>query len=104
MARLVGSGVDHLRPSRVRKVAYCQCSTGPECGVLVTPALLKKVELPDILESASHYVVDDADSGFEEEDPVTFIQWARRCWGTLLLTAKVSPGRWNSQLKDLDLD
>ena len=33
-------------------------------GVLVTPGLLKKVELPDILENASHYVVDDADSGF----------------------------------------
>ena len=71
-------------------------------GVLVTPALLKKVELPDILESALHYVVDDADSGFEEEDLLHLYNGIAAAGGTLLLTAKVSPGRWNSQLKDLD--
>ncbi|MBN07099.1 MAG: DNA replication protein [Rhodospirillaceae bacterium] len=71
-------------------------------GVLVTPALLKQVGLPEILESASHYVVDDADSGFEEEDLLHLYNGLAAAGGTLLLTAKVSPARWNSQLKDLD--
>ena len=71
-------------------------------GVLVTPALLKQVGLPDILESALHYVVDDADSGFEEEDLLHLYNGLAAAGGTLLLTAKVSPARWNSQLKDLD--
>ena len=42
-------------------------------GVLVTPALLKQVGFPDILESASHYVVDDADSGLRKKTCCIYI-------------------------------
>ncbi len=83
--------------SHIANVQLARCA-----GVLVTPALLKEAGLSDILERASHCVVDDADAGFEEEDLLHLYNGLAAAGGTLLLTAKVSPARWNSQLKDLD--
>ncbi len=83
--------------SHIANVQLARCA-----GVLVTQALLKDAGLPDILERGPHYVVDDADSGFEEEDLLHLYNGLAAAGGTLLLTARASPARWKSQLKDLD--
>ena len=88
----VGCGKTHIA-----NVQLARCS-----GVLVTPTLLRETGLPGILECASHCVVDEADTGFEEEDLLHLYNGLAAAGGTLLLTAKVSPARWSSQLKDLD--
>ena len=73
-------------------------------GILITPELLKEVGLPGVLECATHCVVDDvdADAGFEEEDLLHLYNGFDAAGGTLLLTAKLSPAHWASNLKDLD--
>ncbi len=83
--------------THIANVQLAKCS-----GVLLTPALLKEAGLANILEHTSHCVVDDADAGFCEEDLLHLFNGLAAAGGTLLLTANVSPARWNSQLKDLD--
>ena len=71
-------------------------------GVLVTPDLVKHTGLSDLLDCATHSIVDDADSGFEEEDLLHLYNSASSSGGTILLTAKTAPAYWNSHLKDLE--
>ncbi len=94
---LIIYGPDGCGKSHIANVQLARCD-----GVLITPALIKETELPYILEHASHCVVDDADAGFEEEDLLHLHNGLAAAGGTLLLTSRVSPARWNIELKDLE--
>ena len=89
---LSGSGKSHIAHVHLARSS----------GLLVTPALIRDAGLPDIFDRATHFILDDADCEFDEEDLLHLYNGVAAKGGSLLLTASKPPGLWGGHLKDLN--
>ena len=71
-------------------------------AILVTPALLRQTGVSKILENVLSCVVDDAETGFDEEELLHLYNGLSSAGGHMLMTATKAPSRWGISLKDLE--
>ena len=71
-------------------------------AILVTPALLRQTGVSKILENVLSCVVDDAETGFDEEALLHLYNGLSSAGGHMLMTATKAPSRWGISLKDLE--
>ena len=69
---------------------------------LVTPLMLETTDISKILGDQSCCVVDDAESGFDEEIFLHLYNCVESARGHMLLTATKPPSQWGVCLKDLE--
>ena len=71
-------------------------------AMLVTPALLRQTGVSKILENVLSCVVEDAETGFDEEALLHLYNDLSSAGGQMLMTATKAPSRWGISLKDLE--
>ena len=71
-------------------------------GLLVTPALIRKMGISKILEEVNICILDDAEMGFEEEALLHLYNGLMSSGGQILMTAKKPPSQWGLSLLDLE--
>ena len=71
-------------------------------AILVTPALLRQTGVSKILENVLSCVVEDAETGFDEEALLHLYNDLSSAGGHMLMTATKAPSRWGISLKDLE--
>ena len=71
-------------------------------AVLVTPGLLQQTGVSKLLENVRSCVVEDAETGIDEEAFLHLYNGLSSAGGHMLITATKPPSRWSISLKDLE--